>query len=239
MPDVYYTDQLQEALDYQFEDLDLLRLALTHRSYSNERGQRNNYERLEFLGDSVLGLVTSHWLYERFPRQPEGELARLKSYLVSAKSLARMAEDLALGASILLGVGEERSGGRSKVSILADTMEALFGAVYLDRGLAAAQDIIQRLLEQAYATADELRQGDPKTVLQEYAQSHSWRLPVYRLVGQEGPDHAKIFTVECWLEGKPAGRAEGGSKKVAERRAAAAALDWIQRELDGLGSARA
>ncbi len=227
MPDIYYTDELQELLDYQFDDMGLLHLALTHRSYSNERGQRKNYERLEFLGDSVLGLITSHWLYQRFPRQPEGELARLKSYLVSATVLAQMGTDLALGASVQLGVGEERSGGRSKQSILADTMESVFGAIYLDGGLEAAREVICRLLQRAYDGAEELRQGDPKTVLQELAQGRSWRLPVYRLVGQEGPDHDKTFTVECWLEGEPAGQATGGSKKIAERRAAAITLERL------------
>ncbi len=131
---------IEDALGYLFKDPGLLRTALTHRSYSNERGERDNYERLEFLGDAVLGLVSSRWLYDRYPEEPEGLLAKRKSFLVSAPVLARFGESLGLGPELRLGVGEARSGGSAKASILADAVEAVLGAVYLDGGLAAARN---------------------------------------------------------------------------------------------------
>ncbi len=133
---------IESALGYTFRNADLLRIALTHRSYANERGETDNYERLEFLGDSVLGLVSARWLYDRYPHQPEGQLAKWKSFLVSAPALARFAESIDLGGELRLGVGEARSGGRAKASILADAVEAIFGAIYLDGGLPAARTII-------------------------------------------------------------------------------------------------
>jgi len=215
---------LEEALGHHFSDPKILLQALTHRSFSNEQGDGWNYERLEFLGDSVLGLVASHWLYRLHPDQPEGELAKLKGFLVSAPVLSRHGKRIGVGALLRLGVGELRSGGRSKASILADAMEALFGAVYLDGGLDAARGAIEPILERALAERARYQHVDAKTSLQEYAQGRGLGLPVYRLVGESGPDHEKVFTVECALAGQIVGTAEGRSKKLAEQGAAAAAL---------------
>jgi ribonuclease-3 len=219
---------LEKRLGHRFKRLDLLELALTHRSYANEQGVPEHYERLEFLGDAVLGLVTAEWLYERHPELPEGELSKLKAQLVSRTSLARFAERLELGPSLRIGVGEERSGGRTKSSLLADSMEAIFGGVYLDSGIEAAREAILPMLEEG---GDEGRgrlvASDFKTHLQEVTQALGWSLPDYRIVGSVGPDHNKVFTVECWLDGQCAGRGEGSSKKVAEQKAAADALERI------------
>ncbi len=215
---------VEEALGHRFSDSQLLLQALTHRSFSSERGDGWNYERLEFLGDSVLGLVASHWLFRLHPDQPEGELAKLKGFLVSAPVLSHHAEQIGLGALLRLGVGELRSGGRSKASILADAVEALFGAVYLDGGLEAARGAIEPILEEALADRARYQHVDAKTSLQEYAQGRGLGLPVYRLVGESGPDHQKVFAVECSLAGETLSAAEGPSKKLAEQGAATAAL---------------
>ncbi len=219
------TSPIEDALDYRFKDPTLLRIALTHRSFSNERGEEHNYERLEFLGDAVLGLAASRWLYDRYPEQPEGLLAGRKSFLVSAPVLARYGESIGLGPELLLGVGEARSGGSTKESILADAVEALFGAVYLDAGLEAAFEIIERLLEDALSVRS--RHADAKTRLQELAQANGGALPKYRVVTESGPDHRKRFTVECSVAGEVTGRAEGRSKKAAEQSAAALVLEQL------------
>ena len=218
---------VEESIGYAFQDSDLLRIALTHRSYSNERGERDNYERLEFLGDSVLGLVAARWLYDRFPNEPEGRLAKQKSYLVSAKVLAAYAESIELGPQVRLGIGEARSGGSAKASILADGVEALFGAIYLDRGLEAARGVIERFLEGAWEGRTRLTLADAKTRLQEVVQSRGWGLPQYRVAEESGPDHRKRFTIECAVDGEVRGVSEGSSKKAAEQRAAAVALEQL------------
>lgn len=213
----------EKALGHRFRSRELLDLALTHRSYANERGSTAHYERLEFLGDAVLGLIAGEWLYEHRPTLPEGELSRLKSSLVSAAALGRIARGLGLGDLLRLGIGEERSGGRNKASLLADSMEAVFGAVYLDGGMKAASAVIVPLIERALEERPS-HAADSKTALQEAAQSRGWPLPEYRLVAEEGPDHEKLFTVECWVRGERFGAAQGPSKKVAEQRAASEAL---------------
>lgn len=218
------TTPLEKKLGYRFRDPALLDRALTHRSFANERGLDRHYERLEFLGDAVLGLVAANWLFEQHPDQPEGELSKLKSSLVSARSLARHARRLGLGEALQLGVGEARSGGRTKRSLLADSMEAVFGAVYLDGGLDSAAKVVRSLLELNTGEDPGRHPGDPKTELQEAAQARGWALPEYRLVAEEGPDHQKIFRFDCLLEGEIRGRGEGRSKKVAEQAAAAQAL---------------
>ncbi len=227
---------IEEALGYTFQDSELLRVALTHRSYSNERGEKDNYERLEFLGDAVLGLVASRWLYDRDPEKPEGRLAKRKSYMVSAPVLARFGKSIGLGPELRLGVGEARSGGHAKASILADAVEALFGAVYLDGGLEAAREIIEPVLEAALEKRSRMSHADPKTRLQEIVQGQGWELPRYRVVAEAGPDHNKRFTVECSVEDRMLGAAEGGSKKVAEQAAAAKALQQL--DLGGGGAVK-
>ena len=219
----------ERRLGYDFEDADLLRLALTHRSFANERQLPEQNERLEFLGDAVLGLVTSEELYGRYPEMPEGELSRRKSYLVSLVSLAEMAAEIELGKVLRLGVGEDRSGGRDKPSLLADTIEAVFGAVFLDGGLTAARSVIRPLLVERMASTGDWDHRDHKTRLQERLQALGRSLPRYVKVDEEGPDHAKTFVVECRIDGEPFGRGTGSSKKTAEQDAAADALsNWAQ-----------
>jgi ribonuclease-3 len=215
---------LEKRLGYRFRRLDLLELSLTHRSWANEQGIPEHYERLEFLGDAVLGMVTAEWLYANHPELPEGELSKHKAQLVSRDSLAQHAQELELGASLRIGVGEDRSGGRTKASLLADSMEAVFGAVYLDGGLEAARKAILPMLEEVFLARSRQTVTDAKTQLQEVAQALGWELPDYRLTDSLGPDHSKTFVVECWLDGELGGRGEGPSKKVAEQRAAADAL---------------
>jgi ribonuclease-3 len=215
--------RLEERLGYRFRRRELVVLAVTHRSHTHESDAEGNYERLEFLGDAVLGMVAAEWLYRLHPELPEGELSKRKSFLVSRQALARFARELGLGELLLLGTGEERSGGRAKDSLLADSLEAVFGAVFLDGGFEAARLVVQRLLEHSEAE-QVLPHFDAKTRLQEVAQGRGWELPEYRLVEEAGPDHDKTFTVECRLEGEPRGRGTGRSKKVAEQVAAAQAL---------------
>ena len=203
-------------------------MALTHRSWVNEQGKGEHYERLEFLGDAVLGIITSEWLYDTHPDLPEGDLSRLKSYLVSAQVLGRFAQLIDLGAVLRIGVGEDRSGGRSKRSLLADSMEAVIGAIYLDGGLKPARALVLAILESAAAEKPKEAFGDAKTLLQELAQARGWDLPEYRHTGESGPDHRKTFVVECWLQGECAGTGDGEAKKVAEQRAAAVAVEWLR-----------
>lgn len=220
----------ERALGYRFRSAELLELALTHRSHANERGTNAHYERLEFLGDAVVGLIAGEWLYENFPDVQEGELSRLKSSLVSATALGAVARELGLGGILRLGVGEERSGGREKSSLLADSMEAVFGALFLDGGLKASRGVIVPIIERAMSGRPPGARADSKTALQEAAQGRGWPLPEYRVVSQEGPDHQKVFTVECWLQGESLGSAQGESKKLAEQRAAALALARLASE---------
>jgi ribonuclease III len=227
---------LESRLGYRFKRSDLLTLSLTHRSFANEQGKDENYERLEFLGDAVLGLVTAQWLFERHPELPEGELSKRKAQLVSRTTLARFAESLDLGASLHVGVGEERSGGRTKPSLLADSMEAVFGAIYLDGGLEAAARVIETMLDSHQPEVFHRFQTfamDAKTQLQEMVQAWGGELPAYRLAGATGPDHDKVFVVECWLGEELAGRGEGTSKKVAEQRAASQALEHLAARGEG------
>lgn len=215
---------LEKRLGYRFKRLDLLDLALTHRSWANEQGVPEQYERLEFLGDSVLGMITADWLYATRPELPEGDLSKLKSQFVSRQTLARHAEALELGPALKIGVGEERSGGRTKSSLLADSLEAVFGAIFLDGGLEAARRVIIPMLEEGFEERRGRTVTDAKTQLQEVAQALGWELPDYRLTAASGPDHSKVFVVECWLQGELAGTGEGPSKKLAEQMSAADAL---------------
>ena len=218
---------LEKSLGHRFKRADLLELALTHRSWANEQGIPEHYERLEFLGDAVLGMVTAEWLYQSHPELPEGELSKRKAQLVSRPSLAHHAEKIGLGPALRIGVGEDRSGGRTKASLLADSMEAVFGAVYLDGGIEAARDVILPMLEETGEEPAQLLAADAKTQLQEVTQALGLDLPEYRLTGAAGPDHSKVFTVECWVGGELAGHGEGPSKKMAEQKAAAEALAQI------------
>jgi ribonuclease III len=222
--------RLQVALGWTFRDETLLELALTHRSYSAEHGLEDSNERLEFLGDSVLGFVVTTFAYEEYPRLPEGELAKLRAAVVSSQTLARLAKEIDLGAALRLGKGEDASGGRAKHSILADAMEAVIAAVYLDGGLDAARGVVlgafeATIREQAVGPGG----GDYKTRLQELAAQLVDQLPRYQ-VRHEGPDHSKRFFASVQLRGRIYGTGEGRSKKAAEQSAARRAWERLQRE---------
>ena len=221
---------IERALGVRFKDTGLRRMALSHRSYAFEQGSTETNERLEFLGDAVLGLVVTDLAYARFPDLPEGDLAKLRAATVNMLALADIARELGLGQEILLGKGEELSGGRDKTSIVADAMEAVLGAVYLDRGLGAARDLIERLFwprMAAYARGEGDR--DYKTGLQELAAQDVGTIPQYR-VDEEGPDHAKEFTATVYIGGEAYGSGDGRSKKEAEQCAAREAYDRLMGE---------
>ncbi|HXY93495.1 MAG TPA: ribonuclease III [Acidimicrobiia bacterium] len=227
--------RLQLAIGWTFRDPTLLELALTHRSYCAERGIDESNERLEFLGDSVLGFVVTTFVYEEYPTLPEGELAKLRAVVVSSETLARLASDFDVGAALRLGKGEDASGGRAKPSILADAMEAVIAAVYLDGGLEAARAVVLGALE------SEIREqaagpggGDYKTRLQELAAQLLDQLPRYQ-VRHEGPDHSKRFFATVLLRGTVYGTGEGRSKKAAEQGAAREAWQRLQREVHAAG----
>lgn len=209
----------------------LLRQSLMHRSYSYENGAVPTNERLEFLGDAVLGIVVTQSLYERYPDCSEGQLAKLRAAVVNAQALADVARTIDLGEFVYLGRGEESTGGRDKSSILADTMEAVFAAVFLTSGLDAAAEVIGRLFDPLIARAAELGAAlDWKTSLQEIASVAGLGLPEYR-VSDNGPDHAKEFSAQAIVGGEVLGEGEGRSKKVAEQQAAATAYERIRATL--------
>ena len=211
-------------------DADLMTLALTHRSYAYENGGLPTNERLEFLGDSVLGIVVTETLYRGFPDWPEGQLAKLRAAVVNATALADVARTLDLGEYVYLGRGEETTGGRDKSSILADTLEAVIGAVFLDSGIDVARDVVHRLFDPLIERAAELGAGlDWKTSLQEAAALAGLGSPEYR-VTDIGPDHAKEFSAEVLLDGRVLGSGSGRSKKLAEQRAASAAYAQVMSE---------
>lgn len=202
---------------------ELLDLAMTHRSYAYEQGGLPDNERLEFLGDAVLGIVVTDALYRRYPELPEGQLAKLRAAVVNARALAEVARTLGLGATLRLGKGEESTGGRAKPSILADAMEAVIGAVYLTGGHEASAALIHRLFDPLIAASAELGAGlDWKTSLQEAAAGAGLGLPEY-LVEDSGPDHEKEFRARVRLGDAVLGEGQGRSKKVAEQMAAEAA----------------
>ncbi|HEX2266758.1 MAG TPA: ribonuclease III [Actinomycetota bacterium] len=212
--------ELERALGIRFRNDALRRAALSHRSYAFERGSTSTNERLEFLGDAVLGLVVTDVAFHAFPELSEGELAKLRAAVVNMTTLADVARELGLGPALLLGRGEEQSGGRDKASILADALEGVLGAVYLDKGLKKTSDLIRRLFWPrmlAWARGEGAR--DYKTILQELAAQDVGRLPEYR-VEERGPDHEKEFTARVYLGGREFGVGVGKSKKEAEQRAA-------------------
>jgi ribonuclease III len=214
------TEALDRALGVAFEDDSLRRTALTHRSYAFEHGLSTTNERLEFLGDSVLGVVVTDLAFRSYPELPEGSLAKLRAAIVNMGALAEVARSLDLGEVVLLGKGEEQSGGRDKSSILADALEAVFGAVYLDRGLDVATELIERLFRprmEAYVRGEGDR--DYKTILQELASQSLRAMPEYR-IEDRGPDHQKEFTATVFLNGSLMGSGVGRSKKEAEQQAA-------------------
>jgi ribonuclease-3 len=215
-------------------DPETLRLALTHRSYAFEHGGIPNNERLEFLGDSVLGFSVTGYLYRHYPDQPEGQLARRRAAVVSTKALARVARELGVGDFILLGQGEILTNGRDKSSILADTMEALIGATYLSSGIEPARELVLRLTVPLLKEVDESGAGtDWKTCIQEAAAEHGLGAVRYEVTG-EGPDHARVFNAVLHIGDVAYVRGRGPSKKEAEQRAAAASWPALQGDLDAI-----
>lgn len=225
---------IEAALNLTFHDKALLRRALTHRSYINENPDYllEDNERLEFLGDAVLDFVTGEYLYHHFPEMAEGRLTNLRSALVRTERLAQFALDLKLGDHLFLGRGEEESGGRERLAILCDAFEALLGALYLDSGLDTTREFIYKIIEPALQDILSLDTAkDAKSRLQELAQSHFRITPTYRTVKEQGPDHAKEFTVEAVIGDKIYGQGQGFSKQTAAQAAAEQALDALQQEL--------
>ena len=222
-------NRLEEKLGYTFRDRALLENALTHSSCANEsRGKLQSNERLDFLGDSILGMVVAEHLYRNHPDLPEGELTRTRAALVCEESLVEVAKALGLGEHLKLGKGEEAGGGRNRPSIRADAVEAILAAVYLDGGIGSARKIIQKyILSREVAGLTKPR--DYKTALQELIQRESGQVLAYRLTGEEGPDHNKRFFVEVTLNGKSVGQGSGRSKKEAEQMSAKAAIELLSK----------
>ncbi len=219
-------EKLEEKIGYRFHNRELLLTALTHSSYANEcHGEAQSYERQEFLGDSILSLVTAEFLFTHEPRLPEGRMTRMRAELVCEASLHKAALELGLGAYMRLGRGEEHTGGRERPSILADMVEAVIAAIYLDSGMDQARRFIHARVLRDVTFDDSHRSADYKTRLQELVQRKSSQAISYNLVEETGPDHDKTFTFEVLINGKISGRGSGKTKKEAEQMAAAKALE--------------
>src|SRR5438552_17198046 len=234
-------DELQERLGYRFRDPELLIRALTHSSAIPElraaaeasggssSGMQDN-ERLEFLGDAVLDLLASEYLVGKFPEWSEGQLSRSRAYLVNAQALVETAKRLGIGEFLRLGRGEEKTGGREKAALIADTLEAVVAAIFLDTGLEAARDFLKRILFE-YALeggGEHIADSDRKSALQEFLQSRGKPPAEYRLAREEGPDHQKQFHIEVWSVGECLACGNGSTKKEAEQKAARAALERLE-----------
>jgi ribonuclease-3 len=219
-----------QNLDLEFNDPLLLTRALTHRSYLNENPEAlEDNERLEFLGDAVLDFLVAAWLYNRFPEMPEGSLTRLRSALVRTETLAQFASEIGLGDVMLLGHGESEGGGRERPALLCATFEAFIGALYIDMGIEAVKDYLNPMLE---SSTQQILSGnsdkDPKSMLQEWAQSQGLGTPYYKTVGSFGPDHAKSFEVEVHIGNTVHGSGIGHSKQAAAKIAAEEALRGLE-----------
>ena len=216
---------LEAAIGYRFQNITLLQNALTHSSYANERWHNSlkSNERLEFLGDSILGMVVAEYLYKNFPDRPEGELTRMRADMVCEKTLASVAARINLGHHLMLGNGEEQGGGRSRDSILADAVESVIAASFLDGGMAAARSFIEKFIL-VEVPVRKMHNADYKTALQELIQQKKNQTLSYALVGESGPDHDKRFEVEVSLNGRVIGTGTGSSKKRAEQDAAHSAM---------------
>ena len=219
---------LETAIGYRFDNITLLQNALTHSSYANERWHNSllSNERLEFLGDSVLGMLVAEYLFRTFPDRPEGELTRMRADMVCERTLAAAANRIGLGDHLLLGHGEEQGGGRNRDSILADAMESVIAACFLDGGIQAALQVVQKFIL-VEVPVTKLHNADYKTALQELVQQKKNQVLSYALVGQSGPDHDKQFDVEVSLNGTVVGKGSGRSKKRAEQDAARAAIEKL------------
>ena len=227
--------KIQNNLSYTFQKPEILKLALTHPSYAHEhprkKGEACHNQRLEFLGDAVLDFLVASWLYRTYSEYTEGTLTRLRATLVRTTSLAKLAQDLELGSALRLGRGEEDSGGHNRPANLCDTLEATVGALYLDAGL----DVVWRRLEPWFTAETKLileadAYVDAKSRFQEWAQAEHSITPEYRIIDEEGPDHAKIFTAQVMVGEKIVGKGKGASKRMAEQAAARSALDDFTKE---------
>lgn len=215
--------ELQENLDYTFKNIELLQRALTHSS----TGAPQNYERLEFLGDRVVGLVIAHILWQTFPDEPEGDLAKRHAALVQGKMLAKLSRLIKLGEVMQMSDAERAAGGTENENILADGLEGIIGAMYIDSGLAECERVIKRLWGNSIHIMKAPPQ-DPKTALQEWAQGRALPLPKYELIGKEGPDHAPTFEIKVEVEGYPPWTCKGTSRRKAEKEAAAMLLAHLK-----------
>lgn len=225
---------LLQKLQWPARDQALYEEALTHASYAHEAGLECSNERLEFLGDAVLGLVVSEYLYQRFPGYPEGKLTQIRHRIVNEQALADMARELNLGAFMKLGKGELLSGGSKKNSLLADALEALFGALFIDLGYQKTRELLVQLLGRALdeVTREAYPLSDHKTALQELCQSQLGQVPAYRIAAVEGPPHERVFRAEVILHNRVVGRGKGKSKKEAEQAAADLACKWFREQYE-------
>jgi len=225
-------ESLQIPLAYFFNDISWLRQAITHRSFVNEHPESvwKHNERLEFLGDAVLNLALSDMLLKTYPDLPEGRLSKIRAGQVNEKKLAALSLKLGLGDYLLIGKGEERTGGREKPSLLADTFEAVLGAIYLDGGFNSALIFIDRLFRSQFSVDVDLSIQDYKTLLQEYCQGKLKTIPIYRVFREEGPDHKKIFFVEVTVQGQIISTGKGRTKKEAQQKAAEKALFQLEKK---------
>jgi ribonuclease III len=233
--------RLQQIIGYEFQDVNLLRRALTHRSFANEQSKPRplHNEALEFLGDAVLEFLVSAWLLELYPAQKEGTLSKLRAFVVSAANLQTHAVRLKLGEYLLLNRGEEKTGGRSKSHLLVDAYEALIAAIYLDGGVESARDFVKREFQATFAemNPDDLTATDYKTALQESLQSHGLPTPKYAIIEKQGPDHRRTFQVELRVNGKRLATGQGTTIKSAHQDAARAALACLPDEVENLKAA--
>jgi len=220
--------EFEEKLGYSFKDKSLLELALTHSSFANENKLKKNNERFEFLGDSVLGFVTAEYLFTEFKNRPEGEMTKLRAAVVCEKSLFKFAEQIDLGKYILLGRGEDGTGGRNRPSVVSDAFEAIIAAIYIDGGMEAVRPYILRFIKDAVKRETSFK--DNKSLLQEEIQKVKGNSLAYEEVGEEGPDHDKTFVFRVKLNGEIIGEGKGKSKKEAEQNAAGNALNKLHDE---------
>jgi len=227
-------EKFQKKIGYTFNDISLLNISLTHSSYSNEFQGKENNERLEFLGDLVLGLIIGDYLLEKKPSYSEGSLSFIKSILVNKKTLATLAEDIGLGNILQLGKGERLSGGKNKASLLADALEALIGAIYRDGGLENSRKFIYKYFDkEIHAALRQEKIRDYKSLLQEKSQKEYNLVPVYQVTGFEGPDHDRTYNVRVLVNDRVLGSGRGKTKKEAEQAAAGVALSRINPEESG------
>ncbi|MBQ3583583.1 MAG: ribonuclease III [Lachnospiraceae bacterium] len=225
----YKIEDVQRIIGYRFNNIELLKRAFTHSSYANDHkmNKTGSNERLEFLGDAVLELVSSEFLYDKYPEKPEGELTKLRASLVSESPLAAVASELGLGNYILLGKGEDNTGGRQRDSITSDLVEAVLGAIYLDGGMEPAKAFVLKYILNDIENKKMFY--DCKTVLQELVQKHKMGTLDYILVGETGPDHMKVYEVNCRIDNQVVGNGRGRTKKAAQQKAAYDAISKIKK----------